>query len=341
MQHNRYFFLAVLLMVIASHLPAQNVGINTTLPHASAILDIQSTNRGVLIPRMTSTERFAISNPATGLMVFDHTTNSIWFRRPGAWEEVMDFTNARWNEVGGTLVPKDGMRVSISPGAATGFGRLNVVDETAAPNTVVPVVQIYRSTTGTAAPGIGGSLDFVTEQSNGAFPTSARIVAQALNTTPGSHSSSLEFFTSAGSSLNSLLFLGPTSVGIGTSSPSLFSRVDVNGNINTSGKVTRSSITGLVNLIPHCYGAVDASGNVTSGSGNFSVLKTTTGGYLIFDGNFDASCTVVVTPSAPNIGSFGPRMCASTFDSGDIFVRMYNGTGSAVDNGFHFVVYKP
>src|SRR5688572_19640591 len=189
MQHYLRLLLTGLIIIITSNLPAQNVGINTTLPHASAVLDIQSTTRGVLIPRMTSTERFAISNPATGLIVFDHTTNSIWFRRPGSWEEVMDFTNARWDEVGGTLIPKDGMRVSISPGGAIGFGRLNVVEETAASSSIVPIFQLFRSTTGTAGPGIGGSIDFLTEQSNGAFPTSARIVSQALNTTPASHTS--------------------------------------------------------------------------------------------------------------------------------------------------------
>jgi len=46
------------------------VGINTSSPHESAALDITSTTRGLLVPRMTNVERQAISNPAAGLQVF-------------------------------------------------------------------------------------------------------------------------------------------------------------------------------------------------------------------------------------------------------------------------------
>lgn len=49
------------------------VGINITEPDNSAALDIvsPSNNQGILIPRMTTTQRMAIANPASGLMVYD------------------------------------------------------------------------------------------------------------------------------------------------------------------------------------------------------------------------------------------------------------------------------
>ncbi len=47
-----------------------NVSIGTSAADASAILDITSTAKGVLLPRMTSTQRDAISSPATGLTLF-------------------------------------------------------------------------------------------------------------------------------------------------------------------------------------------------------------------------------------------------------------------------------
>lgn len=47
-----------------------SVGIGTTTPNASAILDIQSTNKGMLIPRMTMTQRNAITNAANGLIIY-------------------------------------------------------------------------------------------------------------------------------------------------------------------------------------------------------------------------------------------------------------------------------
>jgi len=47
-----------------------NVGIGTISPDASALLDLTSLSRGILIPRMTQTQRNTIASPATGLLVY-------------------------------------------------------------------------------------------------------------------------------------------------------------------------------------------------------------------------------------------------------------------------------
>ena len=60
----------------ALHLSAQTV-IGADAPDPSAMLDVQSTSKGFLPPRMTTAERNAISNPATGLLVFNTTLNCI------------------------------------------------------------------------------------------------------------------------------------------------------------------------------------------------------------------------------------------------------------------------
>jgi len=59
----------------------QNVGINKdgSTPDASAILDVKSTDKGFLTPRMTSAQRTALAGPAKGLLVFDNTTSTFWF----------------------------------------------------------------------------------------------------------------------------------------------------------------------------------------------------------------------------------------------------------------------
>jgi hypothetical protein len=46
------------------------VGIGTSSPSASALLDVTSTNKGILIPRMTASQKNAISSPTTGLLIF-------------------------------------------------------------------------------------------------------------------------------------------------------------------------------------------------------------------------------------------------------------------------------
>src|SRR3546814_2715503 len=65
-----------------------NVGIGTTTPDASAVLDLTSTERGMLVPRMTSAQRSAISSPATGLLVYDTDVNSFWFYNGTAWTNI-------------------------------------------------------------------------------------------------------------------------------------------------------------------------------------------------------------------------------------------------------------
>jgi len=65
----KQFFTFLAAVVLTATTYAQ-VGIGTTTPHASAALDITSTTKGFLTPRMTNVQRQSISNPAAGLMVF-------------------------------------------------------------------------------------------------------------------------------------------------------------------------------------------------------------------------------------------------------------------------------
>jgi len=61
---------SLLIINISLFSSAQNVGIGTTAPNASAQLDVTSTNSGFLPPRMTYVQRNAIVNPAAGLIVY-------------------------------------------------------------------------------------------------------------------------------------------------------------------------------------------------------------------------------------------------------------------------------
>ncbi|MEO5681820.1 MAG: hypothetical protein ABIQ88_04220 [Chitinophagaceae bacterium] len=81
------FLLAGALATLAQ----QGVGINTTgsQPHASAMLDINSTTKGLLISRMTAAQRSAISSPATGLQVFQTDgTAGFYYYNGNAWVQL-------------------------------------------------------------------------------------------------------------------------------------------------------------------------------------------------------------------------------------------------------------
>src|SRR5688572_20045710 len=71
-------FLFVLFMAnLASGIAYCQVSIGSPVPHPSAQLDVTSTTKGFLLPRMTTAERNAIANPSPGLMIFNTTTQSM------------------------------------------------------------------------------------------------------------------------------------------------------------------------------------------------------------------------------------------------------------------------
>jgi hypothetical protein len=56
---------------------AGDFGIGTNSPAASALMDLTSTTKGFLPPRMTTTQRDAISSPAAGLLIYNTTTSKL------------------------------------------------------------------------------------------------------------------------------------------------------------------------------------------------------------------------------------------------------------------------
>lgn len=57
-------------------------------PAADAHLEIVSTTGGLLLPRMTSTQRDAISSPRDGLLIYNSTTSKVQARAGGAWVDL-------------------------------------------------------------------------------------------------------------------------------------------------------------------------------------------------------------------------------------------------------------
>jgi len=70
---------------------AGRVGIGTTAPATSALLDVASTTRGFLLPRMTATQMAAIPNPAEGLIVYNTTLQCLAYYANGAF--ICSFTS--------------------------------------------------------------------------------------------------------------------------------------------------------------------------------------------------------------------------------------------------------
>lgn len=80
----------IAIMMIEVKINAQNVGIGSTsfTPDASAVLEVKSTDKGVLIPRLTSSQRDLITNPAEYLIIFNVSTKCFQIYCSGMWQNV-------------------------------------------------------------------------------------------------------------------------------------------------------------------------------------------------------------------------------------------------------------
>jgi Flp pilus assembly pilin Flp len=100
------------LLCAATSIQAQ-VGIGTTTPDASSQLDVTSTSKGFLPPRMTASQRNAISSPVAGLM--------IWCTDGGLSGEIQIYNGSDWvNLIGGTRQVTLGLIGSDIDGEASG-----------------------------------------------------------------------------------------------------------------------------------------------------------------------------------------------------------------------------
>ena len=91
----KILLLFLIALVFIKITKAQNVGIGTTTPAASAQLDVSSTTKGFLPPRMTAEQRILISSPAEGLLIYQ--TNEpvgFYFYKGGVWTRLSETTTS-------------------------------------------------------------------------------------------------------------------------------------------------------------------------------------------------------------------------------------------------------
>jgi hypothetical protein len=72
------------------------IGINTSNPHPSSILDLTSTSKGLLIPRLSTLQRNSIMNPAEGLMIYDNTLKGFYGFDGTNWSQNV-FGSTKWS----------------------------------------------------------------------------------------------------------------------------------------------------------------------------------------------------------------------------------------------------
>lgn len=155
--------LLVWSLFFAFQLNAQ-VGIGTTTPDASSILDVESTTQGVLIPRMTTAQRTAIASPANGLLVFDTDEGNFYFYEAGNWG-ILNGQNSS-NDYTGWADYVDGTYTSASPYVLAGSTKITLPNDAATvrdSQKPIDVTTFYDSTTSTITGRNGDGINIVIE----------------------------------------------------------------------------------------------------------------------------------------------------------------------------------
>jgi trimeric autotransporter adhesin len=247
---------------------AQNIGIGTTTPHASAKLDISDTAKGILIPRLTLQQRNAIASPAKGLMIFVTTDSSFYFF-DGNWKRVA-VANEGWsitgnNSIGSAnfigTVNAQPLRFRVNNLSA---GEINFVND----NISFGFQSFVANTTGFSTTAIGSKALF--NNTTGSGNTALGKEALFQNTTGSANTAiganSLNANTTGGSNIavgNGTLFRNTT--GADNTAVGLVALgQNINGNQNTA--VGSSALN------------FNTSGSANTAVGERAIVNNTTGG---------------------------------------------------------------
>ena len=137
MKKNFTLFVMMVCFIISKNTTAQTnkfpssgaAGIGTTTPSSSSLLEIKSTNKGLLIPRMTQTQRNAITSPATGLLIYQtNATPGFYYYDGTAWKAVSSSTSSTeyWKKNGNKIYYNAG---NVGIGTSTPTAGLNIIND--------------------------------------------------------------------------------------------------------------------------------------------------------------------------------------------------------------------
>jgi hypothetical protein len=86
----------IMLWMVSAAFAQVSITPDGSAPDNSAMLDVKSTTRGLLLPRMTQTEMNAITSPVPGLMLYNTTDGNFYFYTGSAWKYIVGSSDNDW-----------------------------------------------------------------------------------------------------------------------------------------------------------------------------------------------------------------------------------------------------
>lgn len=286
-----------LLSVATVCTQAQNVGIGTTTPHGSSILDISSNAKGMLIPRMLAVEKDAIVSPAVGLLIYQVNAEDGYYYFDGYnWLQIGKGGNS-WSKAGtllfnltnnigiGTSTPNTKLHIAGGTEATltSGTGYL-LIGDNAATNLLFDDNELQARNNAVAAP--------LSIQPHGGN------VGIGTITTPPASRLQIVGTSDVGSNQHGYLLLGETS-GINlafdndeiqarsnaTTASSLYVQSMGGNSIFGAGNVIVNGRIGIGQASPNVKLHIDGGTDAGLASGGYLQIGSTAAANLIFDNN--------------------------------------------------------
>ncbi len=241
--------LSILIIMISIEGSAQ-VGINSdgSSPDASAMLDIESDTAGILIPRMTISQRDAISSPATGLLIYQ-TDDVVGFYH---------YDGSNWKVIGSDAFSINDLLDGKSDGSSVFLGLGSGSNDDASNNSNVAIGINALNTNSTGANNTATGYGALRLNSSGRYNT-ANGVSSLLNNTTASYN------TAGGASALYKNTIGECNTAYGMSA--LYSNVSGKYNVSLGYYAQKNRTSGKFNL---AAGASSGYYNV-SGNNNISL----------------------------------------------------------------------
>jgi len=350
----KLIFVFICFLVVTKYSPAQSIGVGTTTPQSSAVLDISSNSKGFLLPLVSSSQRIAIANPANGLLVYDTTSQRFYQYQDGAWRYIINsdywgkstsrkFLTNLTDSIGiGTSLPQHRLDVNgdIYATEDVRVGSNVIASGSASAAVVNASGNVSAGGSANILGNISGGGDLIIDNPSATLQLKVGAVSKGFFQLSGDD---MRFGTNSGNDAGNILFRVNGSNVLLADKTSTLALLKWAGSLDLGQMVVGNKVMRAGNpnnLLTILYGQVFADGYSpsmwpTSGEST----KISLGVYEIDPGLGEVSAKGVIVVTAA--GSI-PRICIGKYSgSGKFRVEIFNMAGNHVDSDFYFMINDP